>query len=73
MTLERELVNDAHIHRFVVSSDATGWSVQEEEDATVIRQSHHDDWHRVERAVQLFEHTAMTLEEDGWIERQQQP
>ena len=36
MTLERELVNDAHIHRFVVSSDATGWSVKEEEDATVI-------------------------------------
>lgn len=73
MTLERELVHDAHLHRFVVRTDATGWNVREEEDATVIRQSHYDDWHRVERAVQLFEQTAMALEEKGWIERRQQP
>jgi hypothetical protein len=73
MTFTRELVHDAHIHRLVVSTDATGWNVREEEDATVIRQSHHDDWHRVERAVQLFEHAAMALEEDGWVERRQHP
>jgi len=71
MTLERELVYEAHIHRFVVRTDATGWNVREEEDATVIRQSHRDDWHRVERAVQRFEHTAMALKEDGWVESRQ--
>jgi hypothetical protein len=27
----------------------------------------------VERAVQLFEHAAMALEEDGWVERRQHP
>jgi hypothetical protein len=69
MILERELVSDAHVHRFVVSTDETGWQVQEKEDATVIRHTHHTDWHRVERAVQLFDQTAITLAEHGWIER----
>jgi hypothetical protein len=69
MMLERELVSDAHVHRFVVSSDETGWNVQEQEDARVIRHAHHTDWHRVELAVQLFERTAMALEENGWVDR----
>ena len=69
MILERCLVNHGHLHRFIVNHDSTGWDVREEEDAIVIREVHLDDWHRVERAVQRFEQTVATLEEDGWSER----
>jgi hypothetical protein len=69
MMLERHLVNRGHVHHFVVRHDTTGWDVREEEDSKVIRQAHLDDWHRVERAVQLFDDAAVALERDGWIER----
>ena len=70
MTLERYLVNHGHIHRLVVRHGLTGWDVREEEDATVIRRTHHEDWHRVERAVKLFEQAqpVASLEKEGWVE-----
>ena len=68
MMLERALINHTHIHRFVVRTDTTGWDVREEEDDLVIRHVHLDDWHRVERAVWLFDLTALALEKDGWVE-----
>ena len=70
MTLERYLVNQGHVHHFMVQHSTTGWDVREEEDSTIIRQAHYDDWHRVERSVQLFEQAATMLERDGWIEQQ---
>jgi hypothetical protein len=69
MMLERYLVNEAHVHHFVVRHDATGWDVREEQDGAIIHRAHLDDWHRVERAVQLFDHAADALKEVGWIER----
>lgn len=66
--LERYLVHQGHVHHFVIKRDVTGWDVCEEEDSTIIHRAHHHDWHRVERAVRLFEHAAIVLERDGWIE-----
>jgi hypothetical protein len=64
--LERHLVTQSHTHRFVVTDDAAGWDVREEEDAVTIRHAHHTDWHRVERAVQRFEWLAAeAFNEDG--------
>jgi hypothetical protein len=54
MILERTLVNDRNIHRFVVSNDPPGWKVREERDSTVIQDAHLHDWRRVELAVHLF-------------------
>ena len=68
MLLERRLVNRDRVRRFVVKQETRGWDVREEEDANVIREAHVSDWHRVERALQLFNRTANALETDGWIE-----
>lgn len=69
--LERYLVNQDHVRHLIVTHDVTGWDVREEEDAVLIHRTHHDDWHRVERAVQLFDQAAIALENDGWIARTQ--
>lgn len=68
MTLERHFVNDGHSHHFLVTHDVTGWNTREEEDAIVIRESHHRDWHRVEGAIRRFELSAVALEKDGRTE-----
>jgi hypothetical protein len=55
MTLHREVTNDTHVHRLVVTSDIDGWEVREEEDGTVLHRAHRHDWHRVEMDPLLFE------------------
>jgi hypothetical protein len=54
--------------RFVVTRDAGGWEVSEEEDSAVLRRVHRKEWHRVERDIHLFEISALTLKREGWIE-----
>jgi hypothetical protein len=68
MIVERCLTNRDHLHRFTVTHDPTGWEVREEHDRVVTRQAHHSDWHRVERAMLLFDSNAAALEREGWIE-----
>jgi hypothetical protein len=68
MIFERHLVNQEHVHRFLVARDLEGWHAREEEDSIVIRAVHHDDWHRVERTVRRFEAAASALEERGWAD-----
>ena len=68
MSLDRHLISNGHVRRFVVTSDLEGWEVREEEDSAVLRRAHRDDWHRVERDVRLFEIKALALKRDGWIE-----
>ena len=46
-----------------------GWHVREERDAMVLHDAHFSDWHRVERAVLVFENTVIALARDGWSER----
>ena len=54
--LKREYTQDGHVARLSVSrgSDA-GWEVREERDDRVVRRARLTDWHRVERALQVFE------------------
>ena len=68
MSLDRHLINHGHVHRFVVASDIGGWEVREEEDSAVLRRAHREDWHRVERDIQLFEIRALALKREGWSE-----
>ena len=68
MSLDRQLNSRGHVHRFVVIDNPSGWEVHEEEDATVIRHTHRDDWHRVERDIRLFDVRAQALKRDGWTE-----
>ena len=54
--LKREYTHDGHVSRFSVSRHAgIGWEVREERDDQVVRQTQYTDWHRVERAMQVFE------------------
>jgi hypothetical protein len=69
MPIKRLLVNQGHLHTFVISHAESGWDVCEEEDATVMHRVHRDDWHRVERDSWLFELRIRQLTSDGWVER----
>ena len=51
----RERVEDGHRQQFTVSRSARGWEVCERRDNRVVKTACYSDWHRVERAVQVFE------------------
>jgi hypothetical protein len=68
MALNRQLVNDGNVRRFLVSFDRSGWHVVEKDDATVLRDVRGRNWQRVEREIQRFETTADELKRRGWIE-----
>ena len=54
--LKREYTQDGHVARLSVSrSTDAGWEVREERDDLVVRRARLTDWHRVERAFQVFE------------------
>ena len=55
--LTREFVRDGHTKRVTITRSEAGWLVREERDDQVVRDMKYSDWHRVERAVQLFELT----------------
>lgn len=55
MELLRQQSEDGRVRRLVVTPDASGWEVREEEDSAVVRRVHRADWHRVERERRLFE------------------
>jgi regulation of enolase protein 1 (concanavalin A-like superfamily) len=51
----REYQEGSHLFRLVVFRNDSGWEVHEERDRKVVRMTRHSDWHRVERAIRLFE------------------
>lgn len=51
----RERTSSGHTDTLVVTKTADGWEVRETHDRTVIRTQQYRDWHRVERAVQVFD------------------
>lgn len=53
--LTREYVQAGRIVRFVVTRSPLGWAVRQERDNALVKETHYTDWHRVERAVQVFE------------------
>ncbi len=56
-----------HVRRYTIShSVAAGWEVRLEEDRTVRRYLCYQDWHRVERAVALFQREVLALTAQGW-------
>jgi hypothetical protein len=68
MSLNRQLVNDTHKRRLLVTHDANGWSLIEQHDETVLRSLRRQRWQPVEREIQQFELTANELKRRGWIE-----
>ena len=56
-----------HVRHYTISAAApSGWEVRLEEDRTLRRLDHYDDWHRVERALMLFQREAAELAQLGW-------
>jgi hypothetical protein len=44
-----------HTKRVTITRSQNGWDVKEEHDREVVREVNYTDWHRVERAIQVFE------------------
>jgi len=53
-------------HYSITAAENLGWEVKLEEDHTLRRLDHYHDWHRVERALALFEREADELQRRGW-------
>jgi hypothetical protein len=53
--LIREYTHAGHTDRFTVTRGSAGWDVREERDDNIVRKVNYQDWHRVERAMQVFE------------------
>ena len=64
----KELRFAGHVKRFLISRlGREGWEVLEEQDRHVVKQIRYTDWHRVERALNLFNMEIGDLESQGWI------
>jgi hypothetical protein len=62
----KELQHAGHVRRFSIREHAVGWEIREEEDNEVLKQVYHSDWHRVERALNVFRMQIGLLEQSGW-------
>ena len=61
------LCKSDHTRKFTISHDhQLGWEVCEEEDSRVVLSIRYRDWHRVERAKQMFADKAKGLRQTGW-------
>lgn len=56
--------------RYSIVTTDEGWEVREERDSQVVRQSHYQDWHRVERAKRSIAIQLDELRTKGWAEVQ---
>ena len=50
----KELTQDGRTSRITIVRDDKGWQASEEHDRRVVRTVHYTDWHRVERAIEVF-------------------
>jgi hypothetical protein len=65
----RLLRKSEHTKKFSISHDQReGWEVSEEEDSHIVFSVRYRDWHRVERAIQMFADKAISLRERGWAD-----
>jgi hypothetical protein len=55
-----------HVRHYSISREGSGWEVRIEEDRAVRRLNHYSDWHRVERALAVFEREIGQLTDQGW-------
>ena len=51
----------------IETREAGGWNVLEEQDRRVVREVHYDDWHRVERQLNVFALRVEILKNEGWV------
>lgn len=49
-----ELSHDGHTRRLTITRGEAGWEIREERDSQIVRSTSCSDWHRVERARQMF-------------------
>jgi hypothetical protein len=59
MTVDRQFSANGHVIQLCVTEAANGWDVHEEVDSAIVHAEHHDDWHRVERAMFMLELKAL--------------
>jgi hypothetical protein len=63
----RELHQAGHKRRFSITERGrNGWEVRDEHDDRVLKQVLYTDWHRVERALNMFAIVIDDLESRGW-------
>ena len=63
----KELRQAGHVRKFTIFKfGESGWVVRDQHDERVLRQVYYTDWHRVERAVNMFNILIDDLESRGW-------
>lgn len=63
----KELHQAGHVRKFSIKKlGESGWEVRDVQDERVLRQVCYSDWHRVERAVNMFNILIEDLESRGW-------
>ena len=68
MLFSKELRFAGHVRRFLINRlGREGWEVLEVQDRQVVKQVRYTDWHRVERALSLFNIEIGQLEREGWV------
>lgn len=56
-----------HVRHYTITNvGGAGWEVRLEEDRMLRRLFRYQDWHRVERAMALFEREVTELRAQGW-------
>jgi hypothetical protein len=66
----KELRQEGHTRKFTIQErGGEGWEVREEQDDRVLKRVCYTDWHRVERALGIFNLQINELENRGWAIR----
>jgi hypothetical protein len=66
----KELRQEGHTRKFSIKERGRdGWEVRDEQDDQVLKQVCYTDWHRVERALTIFNLQIDELETRGWAIR----
>jgi hypothetical protein len=64
----KQLKQAGKMVRFSILPAQGGWELLEEADSEILRQVKVSDWHRVERARDVWSLRALSLQEAGWVE-----
>jgi hypothetical protein len=64
----KELHRAGHTRKFSIKDlGPAGWEVRDEQDSRILKHVRYNDWHRVERALNMFHLQIDELEHAGWI------
>ena len=64
----KELYRAGHTRKFSIRDMGAGaWEVRDEQDNRVLKHVRVTDWHRVERALNMFNLQIDELEDAGWV------